>query len=578
MVGVRRGNARSDDSGYASLPKVVTIEEWLSQKDPFRVVASGFPMTWPLRKIPSPKELSKLLADLEGNILGILSHHQISFHTMRFQHWFHNFVSNEQYGEANGQDTLEISLDDTNTRAWLSATRSILTLLRENGANEVAKNLQVEINNPGKAYNDISKPLVNDPVLLKALLEIQEPVSKTVKTLFENAWSSIAYHTRVSLKSTPREEGKSTLLVYFPPETSGDFESAEDKICRILETIHIDVHLEFLVGESMLLDYVKYPNPHVIEVTEKSVNGSSVCIRGGQKKAGSLGGWVYLNLPGGHAPIPCAITCYHVVRSDDENVSTHTDEHGVIQNDQRGQEIVEYPAPIDADRTNKFLIQNLKREPDHPEFRSRFEILSKILSQPGGPSIGRVIFASGHRLEKRYRTVPEHQATTGEVVPKSRVNEHRRLDWALVQSPSTFTFNKAPSYTTFGTFKLPHGEDYIIPSKVRSFAHAKLDDWVTKRGRTTNTTSGTVNCMHREVLWSKDNITTEVEIYSPHGNFAEPGDSGSLVFNSRGEIVGMIFGTNMNGANHDVAYMLPMSRLQDDVKRMTKGGFLTLNI
>lgn len=65
MVGVRRANARSDDPGYSTIvPKEVTIEEWVAQKDKFRVVAHGLPLALPTLATTSGIKLEDILSRL----------------------------------------------------------------------------------------------------------------------------------------------------------------------------------------------------------------------------------------------------------------------------------------------------------------------------------------------------------------------------------------------------------------------------------------------------------------------------------------------------------------------------------
>lgn len=40
-------------------------------------------------------------------------------------------------------------------------------------------------------------------------------------------------------------------------------------------------------------------------------------------RAGTLGGWMFLNIPKRRQQIKCAITCYHVVRPDDKIILSH---------------------------------------------------------------------------------------------------------------------------------------------------------------------------------------------------------------------------------------------------------------
>lgn len=103
-------------------------------------------------------------------------------------------------------------------------------------------------------------------------------------------------------------------------------------------------------------------------------------------------------------------------------------------------------------------------------------------------------------------------------------------------------------------------------------------DWVTKVGRTTRLTSGHINRMRRKVYWKEhDKTTFEMEIMSSEGHFAQAGDSGSMVLNARGELVGLVFATDKYAREFDTTFMTPIDLIQEDVERLTGGGYLSLD-
>ena len=164
-----------------------------------------------------------------------------------------------------------------------------------------------------------------------------------------------------------------------------------------------------------------------------------------------------------------------------------------------------------------------------------------------------------------------------------RINEaRRRMDWALVESPDTFTTNKPPPADSFPSAAQQHYPQKYrasVDSKVRQFGRMALGDWVAKRGRSSNDTSGIVNRMRRLVHWDNhhDLISEEVEVFGLMRDFADHGDSGAFVTNVRGELVGLLIGRDSNASDFDIGFVTPIEDIQQDIKELS-GGFLSLEV
>jgi hypothetical protein len=344
---------------------------------------------------------------------------------------------------------------------------------------------------------------------------------------------------------------KPTVIVFCYPGVTCIFEQAEERIMQVLDQTPVKIHLEFLAGQISLAD----GEPKYLQnITSKPSNGASIGIKGNTDVAGTLGGWVVLNLPKENKRVRCALTCYHVIRASDDNTTDHTDAHGIRRDDPRGQMEIEYPAAFDAKHTMMSI--NAILQNGHSErIKSQQAILSSRMSRPG---IGRVIYASGRQIKNG-----------------------QRLDWALIESPDTFSPNKPPPRLAFESspFEMPSDMDYSqnADSKVGNFGRAKKGDWVAKRGRTTAVTSAIVNRMDRTVQWASGKTTVEIELMSPWGDIVAGGDSGSIVTNSQGELVGMIIGKDGDAREFDIGIMTPIAFIQQHVKEMTNGGFLSLD-
>jgi hypothetical protein len=506
-------------------------------------------MTMPVMVKRGDSRLENIfLQRVEPHIAEILSQHGISCSLTRLDYWY------PKYEKENGEHTVLIHSHDTNTRAWPAAAREVHSLLRDYDANQIATRLQVEIRNPKKFYNDVSRRLPNDTQLLEALVKVEPEVINAVCSLMGESWSSIAYHTRVHRQANYDALGKPTIIVFCYPGSTCNYEKAEDQLLEVLRAVSLEVHLEFLPGK-ITLSALQAAAPHFLyDIPEKPLNGSSIGVEGNTSEAGSLGGWVVLNLPRQHQAIRCAITCYHVVKSLDAAIATHTNTHGVMLNDPRGHETVEYPAAYDATYTLSRLNRICTEDSDDAEAIKAHQTLPARFSKPG---IGRVILASGYRYK-----------------------DGRRSDWALVESPSTFSANKPPLREAIrAPFKLPQNSLYSqnSDSEVREFGQAKPGDWVTKIGRSTGCTSGKINKMDRVTRGPQGTLTKQVEIISHEGGFAGPGDSGAMVTGRRGELLGLVVSIDEYSGNYDVAFMTTIQQIQQDVKDFTGDGFISVD-
>ncbi|KAK2762329.1 hypothetical protein FQN54_001339 [Arachnomyces sp. PD_36] len=358
MVGVRRGNARSDDSGYGSNPNQhLTIEEWVTQKDKFRVAAGGLPriQSRSMRRCDDradqffEKHVSPLVRD-------VFHQHRISYSGMRFDYWFPRFKESE------GRNTLIVYSRDTNPNSWSAAAKAIRSLFYTGEGQEIAGNVQVEIRNREYMYNDYSRVLPDNPDLIHELQQVSSKVSAAVHTLMRGSWTSIAYHERISRQAEDDTMGKPTVIVYCRPGASCDYQAAEDEILKVLDTASHRIHVEFLPGEISLLSEISKKAIILQPLSLSPMNGSSLGIAGDRIKAGTLGGWVFLNLPSQEKRIKCVLTCYQVVPFDGDTIADHTDTHGILLDDPRGHVTATYPASLDTEHT----ATQLKKSPMNP--------------------------------------------------------------------------------------------------------------------------------------------------------------------------------------------------------------------
>jgi len=100
----------------------------------------------------------------------------------------------------------------------------------------------------------------------------------------------------------------------------------EEQIKLVLDIVPVEIHLEILPGHIPATGGRPLPRPlHLISPKEDPLNGASIGIQGNRDRAGTLDGWVILNLPKQGKEVPCAMTCHPVVsvgnnsRADDSS-------------------------------------------------------------------------------------------------------------------------------------------------------------------------------------------------------------------------------------------------------------------
>ncbi|PGH16072.1 hypothetical protein AJ79_02052 [Helicocarpus griseus UAMH5409] len=510
--------ARSSESGDSGFSNMVTIQEYAARKDKFRVVAYGVPLAFPIYKIAPDEELDALADKLEAQVIEILSSFEIKVDNILLRLWQPGYP-----GHRATKNVFHISTKDEETVNWQAAAKAVYSLFITNGVSSLQLNhpLQVEISNPGLCYHDISRPLPDDAELLEYFETKKDPITEIVLADLHGVVSVICFHCRVPFSKRFIDcEGKATIIIFCRPEISGNFQSAEDRVTELFQDATIDVYVELLPGDLESSVNANMGLPVFYDFVKDPENGSSISVKG-RKKAVSIGGWLYLHCHS-RLPIKCFLTCYHVIKSTDPEIVEITDRNGVTLDGGLGHVEIE------------------KQEGQEIDKESEASWTKAI--QRG--SIGRVLCASGYGLLGRHR-----------------------LDWALVEGSETFAHNKPPAKVDMDRplFKPnPNVTWKTNPDfQARDFASVKKEGWVGFRGRTSGST---------DLLGGGRLDFGRVEIIPLKGaTFNFPGDSGSMIFNSTGQILGL----NMT-RNNDCGYMIAMDTIQQDVEKKT-GGFLSLS-
>lgn len=519
----------------------LTIEEWAAKKDEYRVTAHGIALPFPLLRRNSNKTLydiyeTKVLPSLRR----VLACHGIISFTPVMEYRY------PPYDKSEGLETLLISTCDGVISMWPAAAKAVLNLFWRHGADEVVDNMQVEIYHPIKYYGDESKRLPNDPLLLESLKNIKEKVVTAVHSLIPQIWTSIAYHSRKHPVSD--DAAKPTVIIFCKPQSKANFSLVENEIYQLLKNFPVNIGLEILPGE---ITSSQDKNPlYLRSIPKNPANGASIGVEGNGNQAATLGGWLMLNLKNPSRQVKCGLTCYHSIRCAGKSTVSNTDTNGILPNDSTARVNIQYPAASDAQKTLKILQELASEDADYKEEISIFK------QRMSDPYIGTVVLASGYRLQ-----------------------ENHRLDWALFESSKTFTPNRPPPASIIGPRKLPI-KRYVQTegSKVRKIGTFKPGDWVSKQGRTTGVTCGYINELRRDINWVHLNTRSdEWEIMSDYEVFAAPGDPGSMVLNTNGELLGLLFAIDPQCSRLDPAFFTPFNAIQNDVNQLTNGGFLSLD-
>lgn len=146
---------------------------------------------------------------------------------------------------------------------------------------------------------------------------------------------------------------------------------------------------------------------------------------------------------------------------------------------------------------------------------------------------------------------------------------------ALVHGSETISANRPPSRTDMSPRRTPNRPVFWTPNedfRAREFGAVITGDWVAFRGRISGVISGEVNAIKSRLSWPTANLTSDEWEVLPlsDASFNLPGDSDSMIFNSKGQIIGL----NMTKIG-EAGYMITMETIQRDIKERT-GGFLSL--
>ncbi|KAJ9208251.1 hypothetical protein DTO021D3_1049 [Paecilomyces variotii] len=320
------------------------------------------------------------------------------------------------------------------------------------------------------------------------------------------------------------------------------------------------------------------------------------------KAAGTFAGWIEIENPRTNQWEKFGLTCFHCVDPGLNFVPTADQAqlknwyiNGVRAADNNARRLLHVDQPTEKDITrdlenqrnsvteilNDATYRRIKNDLDannfvipppdmrryevsvrrKEEYEKRIQRIQQFMSQ-NEHELGHVFSASGYRHEP-VTTIKHSSLTT-------------YLDWALIQvrPQRAFTANEVLAYGT-PVINLPMdpGASSLILSSswAGPIPHGAP---LFKAGRTTGYSVGEYNGLHSAVIARKfvngkweTHKTLEHSVCGRHGDwFSQEGDSGALIFDNRGDVVGMLFGGNML---RSISYFTHIVDLFNDIKKMT---------
>jgi hypothetical protein len=531
-----------------------SIDFYMAAKDPYRVAPGNkIPVPWPYHMSRASDDAVAIADAVQNDYKKVLADFSINLQDTRVRG-----LCPRGYFEP--QDTLIINTHDEDFHRWKEAATVIQWILDSaTSRRDSGHKLRVEIRNDTKLFRDVSSIIKPNSLAHKACMQVESAVYEKVKQSCPGQWRIISYHMRGPALQ-PADDRKPTIMVGIVPGARSFWALIEHQIIETVESansLSVKLHVELVPGcvvPCISLE-MQPPPPHILrDLPENPSNGSSIGPRGATN-AGSLGVWVDFQPRGSTEKQRCFLTCHHVISPGDPANRSFNDHHGIALEGYQGQKriTIDYPAAFDATATKEKLQREIEQG-NHEDGRSAQTIntINKYVSAGG---IGSVIHASGW-FRKNSRG--------------------RRMDWAIVRvhRPNASQSNKPPA-ATFSPRELWFGNKiYNVKSDevISKIGTTEAGEWVAKVGRG-GVRAAEVNAMNSVAYWENGTESKEIDIAGLEDiDFADPGDSGSMVINLNKEWVGILVGK----VSYDNSGIVTSAQdVIDDIKAQT-GGSISL--
>ena len=573
----------------------MTVEDFIYRTDPYRSSSSEPRFPLPMNQYHyHPNHLRRI--DEAGfqrqEVESLLTNHGI--HSSQKL-----FIPQSKPGYPRGGDKPRMTLvihvdvqDNMLTTSWSAARRDIKDLLDEHGLTEI----EVEIVDPQRFYQP--SLFATSPVGPNAELyrRARDDLLAVVRERLGEQWTSMSMYQ----VGRTAQRCSDALVITVKPWTEHDWLILRTMLKQTMRqhgSYEDQIGIEIFPGG--------WSNPDCSEPVGKSFvsnfnqsprMGCSVGIED-QKGSGSLGGFFKLHWD--RQVYNGFLTNSHVVKPDfskeNEKAFQELDEQGLEPNTTPkkhvGRTVIEYFSSDDTkasliDALEQIEIRNQRKQQLIKEIEER-EMIGKNPNQ-AKIALQRTesFLAQSESALTALKAMPRRLGITTLASGRGINHEGQLLDYAFVacfpdptgsDAPVYFNFDKGhflkPTHTIGANSPKYHEpelkDSYDIPpgSKIEDTSKIEAGQWYCKIGRTSGFTTGICNgfesyingllprwirgengkYVKQEGTYSKELVIINSKKGLPHvlfqEHFSEPGDSGSLVIDSRGRVAGLLFGS-----------------------------------
>lgn len=546
----------------------MSLEAYLYRSDAFRISTFKNPLPLPLNlEDPAPhlRLDGATFRSLVSHIISILQVHYIDENK---SHLAMQMISKPGYP---GGDlpvlTLVVEIDQglSATSAWGKARDDLRALFVARGLGYV----NIEMYDWDRAFIPSLHPLMPHDNAVQVYEARRTRLLECIHEGLGDCWNAMSLFGLGSISSAM----KPALVVLVQPGTVRIWNTLLIKLRVILP--NPDISIEFLPGDFSQTRGISLRD----RLSTGPEMGSSIGVLGRPLGTGTMAGHILFKHRDGILRSG-VLTNHHVV-SDEIDM---TNRYGYGHVSPAVTTIIGFPSTEDVDATKEALetevaldhtaiseataaLERFEMKGEEPPTRQldRLETHQKQLAQAEEMktmldnlpvTIGKVLFSSGNSINSTTKLI---------------------IDWAIVEttnSPASQNRNRLPSSrgtsltgklaSFYGTGEPDYNVSDDAPQYARHFAEIEKGKWYFKAGRTTGLTTGICHGTEVEIVrkgairWDQDgneviqgpNSTSELIIMGKSrgdfaGNaesFSEPGDSGSFVINSLGEVAGLLYG------------------------------------
>ncbi|KAI4283420.1 MAG: hypothetical protein L6R35_005184 [Caloplaca aegaea] len=456
--------------------------------------------------------------------------------------------------EAPAREDLTILIVSQRCEGWLAALEHLRAALIQSGLAE----LQVEFIDPMVHHGPAISAVPADGALQASwTVEIKPRIQALLQNHNYLTFGLIRRGFSANIAEHP-----TTISITVPVDNiNGDWPETMENIRDVCRQVgYADIQVDVGHGSSTRSIITGSPDTGVIEpynYDRELQMGSSISTSDGT--AGTLGGFVQLFKNGQSRGI-YGLTCHHVVGSD------HGQEVTEPSRDIVGRQI--YSPAVDHHKRSQAAHRDLIASAtslDHSmgfvrQWQATMDYRTEIYQEIG--ACGSVRTASGEGRKNLYE------------------GTNSRRDWALLsidanrRPPANFLPTGSDIPGEFATtFRPDHPKGYLYGNSGWTVMGGEDQYNVFKLGQKTGFTMATRNDYDFNFKFDHETMknfsgTSEMTFFRFRAHYAERGDSGAFVFNSKGVWMGMLFARVWRG-DYSVGYVQKSTNIVKDIMRVT---------